>query len=176
KVVSLQGSERIDTELHLTREVIFDDIQVDSLQVLTNIADEGLNPVGKSFFVNRIVGFLQDKLGSYPHRFLLSTQEDYAANPVYGLNQLPKFLRPFPDGFNYELKQLKTLTENYLENTLMLNPRKDKWIYDSIQIYLIMEYINEFYPDLKLLGSLSEVIGIRWFHASTLDFNDQYPL
>lgn len=176
KIISLKGSEKLDTELHLTRDVVFENFQVDSLSVLTNIADDGMNPVMKSFMVNRVVDFLEQNLGSYPHPYLLSTQQDYAANPVYGLNQLPKFLRPFPEGFAYELKQLKTLSENYLENTLMLNPRKDKWIYDSIQIYLMMEYINEFYPDLKLLGSLSEVIGIRWFHASTLDFNDQYPL
>lgn len=176
KVVHLKGNERIDTELHLTKEVIFDDFQVDSINVLTNIADDGLNPVMKSFFVTRVIEFLQENLGSYPHPSLLSTQEDYASNPVYGLNQLPKFLRPFPEGFGYELKQLKTLSENYLENTLLLNPREEKWVYDAIQIYLMMEYIEEYYPDLKLLGSLSDVFGIRWFHASTLDFNDKYAL
>ena len=176
KTVFLSGQERIDTELHLTNKVVFEDIRAGNLQVITNITDSGANPGMKSFFVNRIVDFLQENLGSYPHPVIMATQQDYASNPVYGLNQLPKFLRPFPDGFSYELKQLKTLTENYLENSLMINPRQDKWIIDGIQIYLMMEYINEFYPDLKLLGNLSEVIGIRWFHASTLDFNDQYPL
>ena len=176
KIVFLTGNERLDTELHLTTQVVFDDLKVDSLDVLTNITDSGVNAGMKSFFVKRVVDFLQENLGSYPHPIILSTSQDYSANPVYGLNQLPKFLRPFPDGFGYELKQLKTLTENYLENTLMLNPRRDRWIYDGIQIYMMMEYIDEFYPDLKLIGSLSDIIGIRWFHASTLDFNDQYPL
>ena len=176
KTVYLTGDEVLDTELHLTSEAIFDDIQVDSLHVLTNIADNSVNAGMKAFFVNRVINFLQENLGAYPQPFLLATQQDYSANPVYGLNQLPKFLRPFPDGFGYELKQLKTLTENYLENSLMLNPRKDKWIYDGIQTYMMMEYIDQHYPDLKLLGSLSELIGVRWFHASTLDFNDQYPL
>ncbi len=176
KTVFLSGQERFDAELHLTTEVIFDDIKVDSLHVLTNITASGANPGMKSMYVNRIVDFLQTNLGSYPHPIILSTQQDYASNPVYGLNQLPKFLRPFPDGFGYELKQLKTLTENYLENSLLLNPREDKWIFDGIQIYLMMEYMDQYYPDLKLLGSLSDVIGIRWFHASTLDFNDQYIL
>lgn len=176
KTVFLSGQEKFDTELHLTKDVIFDDIKVDSLHVLTNITDSGANPGMKAFFVKRIINFLQENLGSYPYSVMLATQQDYASNPVYGLNQLPKFLRPFPDGFGYELKQLKNLTENYLENSLLLNPREDKWVSDGIHIYLMMEYINEFYPDLKLLGSLSEVIGIRWFHASNLEFNDQYPL
>src|SRR5690606_2077558 len=82
--------------------------------------------------------------------------------------------RPFPDGFNYDLKQLKTITGNYLENSLLLNQREDKWVFDAIQTYLMMEYVNQFYPDMKLLGTLSEVIGIRWFHAADLEFNDQY--
>lgn len=176
KTVHLTGNERLDTELFLTRNVIFDDLKVDSLHVISNITDSGVNAGMKSFFVRRIVNFLNSNLGTYPHPLVLATQQDYASNPVYGLNQLPKFLRPFPDGFGYELKQLKTLTENYLENTLMLNPREDKWIFDAIQIYMMIEYIEEHYPDLKLLGSLSEVIGVRWFHASELDFNDQYPL
>ena len=176
KTVFLTGEERFDTELHLTTEAIFDDIQVDSLHVLTNITDSGVNIGMKAFFVNRIVNFLQNNLGSYPHPVILATQQDYASNPVFGLNQLPKFLRPFPDGFGYELKQLKNITENYLENSLMLNPREEKWIFDGIHIYMMMEYIDEFYPDLKLMGSLSDVFGIRWFHASTLEFNDQYPL
>jgi len=176
KVVHLKGSEWLDTEIHLTREIIFDDIDVDSLHVLSNISDDGINPVMKSFLVKRIVEFLNTNLGSFPHNKLLSSQQDYAANPVYGLNQLPKFLRPFPEGFSYDLKQLKTISENYLESTLLLNPREDKWILDAIQNYLMMEYIDQFYPDLKLLGSLSDVIGIRWFHASSLDFNDQYAL
>lgn len=174
--VFLKGSERLDTELFLTQKYDFEDFETDSLHVLTNMHDDGLSPVIKSSIIKRIVDFLQDHLGQYPHNKVLSTQEQYSSNPVYGLNQLPRFLRPFPEGFNYDLKQFKTLTGNYLQNSLMLNPRKDKWIYDAIQTYLMMEYINENYPDLKVIGSLSEVFGIRWFHASDLKFNDQYPL
>lgn len=176
KTVFLKGSERLETELYLTDNFVFEDIETDSLHVFTNMDDDGLSPVIKSMVVKRIIKFLEENLGSYPHKKILSTREEYAANPIYGLNQLPRFLRPFPEGFNYDLKQFKTLTENYLENTLMLNRREEKWIYDGIQIYLMMEYINENYPDLKVLGSLSEKIGIRWFHAADLEFNDQYPL
>jgi hypothetical protein len=176
KTVYLSGSERVDTEVHLTTQVIFDSFEVNGINLLTNISDDGINPGMKSFMVKRVFDYLKEKLGDYPHDLMLSTQQDYAANPVYGLNQLPKFLRPFPDGFSYELKQLKTITENFLENTLLLNPREDKWIMDAVQNYLMIEYIDEFYPDLKLLGSLSEFFGVRWFHASTIDFNDQYAL
>ena len=176
KKIILEGINRIETELYLTKDIIFEDFQVDSLHVLTNLEDEGISPVMKSMIVRRVVDFLEENLGEYPHNKLLSTQQDYASNPVYGLNQLPKFIRPFPEGFNYDLKQLKTITENYLKNTLLLNPRKDKWIYDGIHTYLMMQYIDEYYPNLKILGSLSDLIGVRWFHAADVEYNDQYPL
>lgn len=176
KKVFLEGNERFDTELYLTKEIIFEDYRVDSLHVLTNIEEEGISPVMKSMIVSRIVEFLKGNLGTYPHEIVLSTQQNYASNPVYGLNQLPKFIRPFPEGFSYDLKQLKTITESYLKNSLLLNPREEKWIFDGIQTYLMMRYIDENYPNLKLLGSLSDVFGVRWFHAADLKYNDQYPL
>ena len=174
KLVHISGDNRLETKLYLTRNYLFDDIQTEQFNVITNIDDEGLPPPLKNLLVNRVVDFLNNRLGKYPHNHMLVTQEDYSSNPFYGLNQLPKFIRPFPDGFNYDLKQLKTITGNYLQNSLLLNQREEKWVFDAIQIYLMMEYINQFYPDMKLLGTLSEVIGIRWFHAADLEFNDQY--
>lgn len=176
QTVVLKGSERLETELFLTNNYVFEEFETDSLSVITNMSDDGISPVLKSRLVRRIVLFLNEKLGEYPHDKLISTQEQYSSNPVYGLNQLPKFLRPFPEGFNYDLKQFKTITHTYLQNTLMLNPRKDKWVYDAIQTHLMMGYIDANYPDLKVIGKLSEVFGIRWFHAADLDFNSQYAL
>ena len=176
KKVFIQGKERIETELYLTKEIIFEEYQVDSLHVLTNIEEAGISPVMKSMIVSRVVKFIEKNLGNYPHDILLSTQQDYYSNPVYGLNQLPKFVRPFPEGFNYDLKQLKTITETFLKNTLLLNPREDKWVFDGIHTYLMMRYIDEYYPNLKILGSLSDVFGVRWFHVADLEYNDQYPL
>ena len=174
RTIRFTGRNRLETEVYLTSKIDFEDFGIDDMHVLTNIEGDNISPVLKSTLVSRISSFLEDRLGEYPHNKIITSRQDYAANPVYGLNQLPKFIRPFPDGFSYDLEQLKTLTENYLENTLLLNPRKDAWIYDGIQLYLMMEYVDKYYPDLKMIGSLSDFFGIRWFHASELDFNDQY--
>mgnify|MGYP000055963766 CR=1 FL=1 len=37
-----------------------------------------------------------------------------------------------------------------------------------------MKYIEESYPDMKLLGNLANFWGIRSFHAADLKFNEQY--
>ncbi len=172
--IHLSGDNQVDLKLYIIRNFLFDDIETEDFHVITNIDDEGLNPVMKSMLVRRITEFLNKKLGAYPHDNMLVTKEDYAANPFYGLNQLPKFVRPFPDGFSYDLQQLKTITGNFLQNTLIINPREEKWVIDAIQIYLLMEYVDEYYPNMKILGNLSEMFGIKWFHAADLEFNDQY--
>lgn len=172
----LSGTDQINSQLYLTKTYRLESLEVNSVEVVTNIKDDGLILGMKGILLNRILKFLETRLGTYPHDKMLITEEDHLNNPVYGLNQLPQFLRPFPDGFQYDIKQLKTITDHYLKNTFFLNPREEKWVYDAIHISLMMDYVDENYPDIKILGSLSDIIGIRWFHAASLEFNDQYPL
>lgn len=171
----LYGNNQINSQLYLTKTYKLESLEVNAVEVVTNLEDDGLIMGMKGVTLNRILKFLEVRLGTYPHEKMMVTREDYLSNPVYGLNQLPQFIRPFPDGFQYDIKQLKTVTDHYLKNSLFLNPRKEKWVYDAIQISLMMDYVDEYYPDMKILGSFSDVIGIRWFHAASLKFNDQYP-
>ncbi|MGO2358587.1 MAG: metalloprotease [Mesonia sp.] len=167
---------QVDTKLHIINFSNFKTIETDKLNIITNIEDGGLRPEMKALIVDRITHYLDFRLGEFPHDNLMISEEDYLSNPVYGLNQLPSFIRPFPDGFQYDIKLLKTITRSYLENTLMLNPRKESWLTEGIITYFLMDYVEKFYKNTKLLGSFSEIVGIRWFHAADLKFNDRYPL
>ena len=175
RTTHLSGKNYVDQKLYLVKKNDFRTIETDKLKVITNLEDDDINPQVKALTIDRIVQFLDFRLGKYPLENLLVTKEDYLSNPIYGLNQLPSFIRPFPDGFQYDIKSLKTITKNYLDNTLLLNPRDEAWLKDAILIYLMMEYVEAYYPDTNLLGSFSKVIGIRWFHAADLKFNDRYP-
>ncbi|MDN3593639.1 metalloprotease [Zunongwangia endophytica] len=176
RYISLSGKNRVESELLLTQTYELETLPVGRHQLVSNLDDDGLQPEIKDLILIRIFDFLEERLGTYPHQKLLITKEDYLKNPVYGLNQLPDFIRPFPDGFNYDIQQLKTITNNFLSNSLLLNPREDQWIHDAIAISIMMNYVDRYYPKMKLIGSLSNIIGIRWFHAADLEFNDQYPL
>jgi len=176
KTTYLSGENSVSSELYLTKTYKFEVFDVNSKDVLTNLEDDGLIVGIKGYVLNRILKFLEIRLGPYPHKSLMVTKDDYNTNPVYGLNQLPDFFRPFTDGFQYDIKQLKVITANYLRNTVFLNPREDQWVYDAIQISLMKDYVDLYYPKMKLLGSFSNIIGIRWLHAADLEFNDQYPL
>ncbi len=176
KTIRLLGDNRTEINLHVQRTTTFYSFPAGGLQFISDIDDNELMPQMKTVATNRIVNFLEKKLGPFPFEKILVSESDYKNNPVYGLNQLPDILRPFPDGFQYEIKQLKTITENYLERTLLINPRYDTWIKDAIHIYLMMSYTEQYYPEMKIIGKLSKVIGIRWFHIANLKFNDQYFL
>jgi hypothetical protein len=95
---------------------------------------------------------------------------------VYGLNALPSFLKPYSDSFQYELKLLKVALRNYLENTLLINPRKDQWLFDGVQVYFLMKYVDQHYPDVKFLGKLAKIWGVRAFHAADLFYNEKYTI
>ncbi|MBC3847086.1 metalloprotease [Winogradskyella echinorum] len=172
----LYGDNRIDTYLSLRKFPQFSFIQTDDFIVLSNIYEKGLPPSDKAIITDKITRYLTQHLGKYPHTKLLVSNIDYNKNPLYGLNQLPSFLRPFPDDFQYELKLLKTALKKYIDNVLLLNPRKEHWLSEGLQIYYLAKYVEEHYPDMKLLGTLANVWGIRAFHAADLDFNFQYFL
>lgn len=177
KKVSLQGKNRTDTRLYLLlrNEPPFEKIKTGKVHVLTNVKDGKISKT-RHFLVNRIMAFLEERLGTYPFQKIWVTQEDYLNDPVYGLNQLPNFIRPYPEGFHYDIKQLKAITGRYLKNSLLLNPRKDKWVIDALQISLMMDYVARYYPKMKLIGTLSDFIGIRWSHLADLEFNKRYAL
>lgn len=176
KIALLEGKDRVDVKIFLRQDANYEAIETDFLTVLTNIKDRQVPPQQRALIIDQIAGFLNKTLGPYPHQKMLVTDIDYRENPVYGLNQLPEFLRPFPDGFQYELKLLKTTINNYVDNTLLVNPRYDGWVTEGIKIYLLQQYMDTYYPDLKIIGGLDKYWLVRQFYASKLEFNDQFSM
>ena len=142
--------------------------------MMSNIEDKRVNEINKALIIDKVVNYVADNLGKYPKSKIVVSELDYEQNPFYGLNQLPAFIRPFPDDFIYELKFLKTYLNNYLKTTLQLDPRKDNWIYDAIQIYYMMNYIDAYYPDVKMMGSVASYKLVKGYNLVSLDFNEQY--
>ncbi len=176
KIAILNGKDRINPRVYLTKNSDFEKIETDFLTLHSNIEDRMVGDPIRALIVDRIAGFMEKNLGKYPHKKLLITKLDYKENQVYGLNQLPDFIRPFPEGFKYEIKLVKTIINKYVDNTLLVNPRTDRWIIDGIKVNLMQRYIDTFYPDLKVVGNLDKYWLVRQFYLSKLEFNDQYNL
>jgi len=176
QTVRLNGKNRVNNKLFLSKKPAFNSIQTDNFTIISDIDDPNLAMIDKVLITEKITKFIFENLGNYPHEKLLLTNIDYSKDPIYGLNFLPKFVHPYPDNFQYELKLLKIALYNYLENILLVNPRKEQWLLDGLQIYYLMKYVEINYPDMKFLGTLANFWGIRSFHAADVYFNEKYNL
>ena len=174
QTITLTGKNRVSNKLFLNKVSNFETIQTKGLSLITNVKDGELDVLDKVLITEKVTKFLFKNFGNYPHKKLLLTDIDYNKDPIYGLNFLPRFIKLYPNHFQYELKLLKVALHNYLENTLLINPRKEQWLIDGIQIYYLMNYVEEHYPDMKFLGSLANFWGVRSFHAADMTFNDKY--
>ncbi|PHS64059.1 MAG: metalloprotease [Flavobacterium sp.] len=168
------GDNRMLVKLHLVKASDFENVLTDKVQVTSNHTHKKVTPQIKALIIDRVVQFLDKNLGSYPFDKLVISEIDYKRDPVYGLNLLPEFISPFPNGFEYDIEMLKIISRTYLENTLVVNPREDHWLIGAFQVYLMMEYVDTYYPDMKIIGNLSNLWLARLFHASELKINDQY--
>lgn len=171
---TLSGKNRNDVVVILTPNEETTIYKNEYIEVASSINNTRLNAIKKTLVIDRITRFVQQKLGDSFVDKILVTEEDYKKQPFYGLNQLPDFLSPFSDETMFELMFLKTYLNNYLSENLKLNPRKENWIYDGIQMFLLMQYIEENNPNLKMMGSLSKFKLLKSYHLINLDFNQQY--
>ena len=171
---SFSGKNTLQTAFYLEKKSTFSVYKNDLLSVSSNIKEDKVSEINKAIIIDKIVQYVAEKLGKPVVKNITVAQVDYEQNPFYGLNQLPSFISPFPDDFIFELKFLKTYLNNYLKNTLYLDQRKDNWVFDAIQIYYMMQYIDENYPNAKMMGNISKWKILRGYNLVSLDFNGQY--
>ncbi|WP_316930249.1 aminopeptidase [Flavobacterium frigidarium] len=174
KIYSLSAKNILNFNLLLSPETRFDSYEVQNQEILTDLKEDKLTKIEQEKLIAGIVSFVANEIGRYPHQKIVITQVDYDRNPFYGLNQLPAFISPFSDAFTYELRFLKSYLNAYLKNSLQLDNRKESWIYDGIQVYTMMKYIETVHPNSKMLGSTSKFKLLKSYNLTNLDFNEQY--
>lgn len=173
-IYELSGKNILNINLYLEKKSTFSLYRNNIVDVWCNIKDQRVNPIQKAVIIDKIVNYVATNI-SYPiQNKIVVSENDYQTNPFYGLNQLPSFLSPFPDDFIYELKFLKTYLNSYLKNALQIDCRKDNWIFDAIQVYHMMKYIDQNYPNAKMMGSIAKIKLLKGYHLVSLDFNEQY--
>jgi hypothetical protein len=175
QTATLTGSQRKSCDIILNAYRPFKKHVTPFLLVVTDIVSGKYPDVLQGISIDRITRFIHKNLGDFPYEQLLVSEIDFNKNPLYGLNQLPSFIRPYDEQFQFEMKFLKTALISYMRETMFLNPRKEKWVNDAIINYLMIRFVEEFYPDQKLMGKLSDWWLVKGFHLSQMKFNEQYP-
>lgn len=170
----IKGQKRANFSIYLSKKSDFETFLLPDLKVQTNIKDLNLNAIKKALLIKQITEFVTENVGKFPNQTIVISQNDYERNPFYGLNQLPSFISPFPDDFMFEIKFLKTYLSTFLQNSLTLDERKNNWMYDGIQVYTMMKYIDEYYPNMKMMGNVAKLRILKSFNIVNVDFNEQY--
>lgn len=173
-IYKFNGQNRVDFSLFIEPESNFTSFKNDSFEVLTNLDGEKITPTAQAQAIDCVVRFVKRQIGDYPFKKIVISQTDYERNPFYGLNQLPSFIRPFTDEFTFEIKFLKTYLNVFLNNSLYIDNRKDSWVHNGIQVYIMMKYIEENYPGTKMLGNAANFKLLKSFNLTNIDFNEQY--
>ena len=132
--------------------------------------------VNFNFILNKTVSYVESKLGVYPINNIVLSKFNQDKDPVYGLNKIPEFLNPFDKKFVQEFSVLKLVISCYLNNLYPIHKRKNKWQLKGIEVFLLIDYVEKYYPELNLIGKFSKLSIIKNREYSKFKFNDQYRL
>lgn len=151
----------------------------ENFSIVTDILPNKNADVDFEASLQRIDAFTKKILKPLPNKKLLVLKKDYARNPLVGISQALAFLNPFPDDFIYETRFIKAYLASYLNELFTINKRKEHWITGGIQTYVMIKYVDAFYPDSKFLGDLYKfkIVGVRPFNsysAAKIGFNESY--
>lgn len=168
------GTKRKSAEIIINRIAPFEIHKTEDYTFYTDIQLANFTEIQKGMSIQRISDFISEHLGSFPHEKIIVSTLDYDKSPIYGLSQLPKFIRPYEADFHFEITFLKTALRSFIKETVHTDSRKEQWLTDGFVNYLLFKYVKEKYPNQKLIGKLADIWGIRKFHAAEMAFNDQY--
>ena len=172
---SLAGNYVSNIILYLdSKKLKFTTTKIQETKVVSDIPFDGIKKDSADAALKKVFHFVTDYYGVPSQEKLVLDYSEYKKQPVYGFNQLPKFLRPFSKSFQYEIISLKQMTRALGKQNFKTNLRTEQWITDALQVYVLMKYVDTYYPDSKLAGRLHKVFGIRWFHGTQIPFNEQY--
>ncbi len=169
----LVGKLKKDIILNINKRKIFKIFKTENIQVKTDIFDRKIDLKSSNTLVKRQIKFIENFTGQHPHPEILVDGTTVNKNSIREIYGIPNWLKPYPENFKWEIRFFKALTSKYIDDVLLLNNRKDYWLCDGIQTFLLMEYINKYYPNITIFGRFSKVWGFKKYNLAKLKQNDK---
>ena len=181
-VVDIYGVSNKSIDISVNRKAKFKKYKVvtdslNTIEVETDIRYPFLFSLEFPFdkLLQRQLNFLEKKLGKYKNYKLWANSEYLDRNPIYTMNTIP-LVETMGPKFQKEIEVFKAMSHAYIESSLYVNKRENSWIIEGLNSYLLSVYIEEFYPEKKLFGNLSDYWISRMFDLSDLKFNDRQQI
>ena len=172
--LTAKGRQTISLVFEPKESISYKSYKNENIEVVSNFEDKRLSEIDIALVIDKVTKYVTNQIGVPKENKILISNDDYNKNPFYGVNQLPSFINPFPDEFIFEVRFLKTYLNNLLKENIQINHRKDHWIEEGIQQYVLMNYIDYHYPKFKMMGSLSKIKILKGYNILSTDFNDQF--
>lgn len=169
------GTQKKEAEFVITAEDRFEKFVINDQKLIeTNfyLGFDNKQEVQKT--LEKIDGFVSSLIGTEKVGKTLVPLRTYSNNPFYGLNDLPKILSPFEKDFLTEISFLKTYLHYYLNQSISVDLREKHWLIGGLQTYMIIKYIEKFYPNKKYLGRIADLKLLRGYVFSDLKFNEGF--
>ncbi|TDQ23978.1 gluzincin family metallopeptidase [Tenacibaculum caenipelagi] len=170
----LVGQKKKDIILHIDTVKTFKSFKTKDKEVKTDAYLKDISNKETTEIINRQIQFIEDFLGKTPHPEILVDARTVNKNSLHEIYGIPRWLKPFPKNFRWETGFFKALTQKYFDDVIILNTRKDYWLTDGLQTFLMMEYIKKYYPDVPILGKYANNWLIKSYNLSKLKQNDKY--
>jgi hypothetical protein len=135
------------------------------------------------FFLPLHLKFLKERLGVVPEKLFISekfrNKEDFFGNN--DINFLTFSFQLFTDAEKTDLDYFGIIAKKILDESIVTDKQDNHWFKNGLKSYLEIQYLNKFYKETKLLGTLPEtkIFGIKplkLFHASKVKLVDRYGL
>ena len=128
--------------------------------------------------------FIKSKTGNLPDKLFIS-KKFFNKEEFIGIDDIKfwKFkFQMFTDYEKTDLDYFSVISKKVMDDYLITNKTQDHWLKNGLKSYLEIQYINQFYPEHKLIGNLADnanIFGIKplkIFHASKLRLAERYGL
>ncbi len=170
----LKGKKRKDVFLHIDSLNQFKSFKLKDKKIITDTNLKNIPRDTTAKIINKQIDFIEGFLGKHPHNEIFidaATIKKKSLHEIYGL---PKWLKPFPENFRWEINFFKALSKRYINDALILNQRTDYWLTNGLETFLMMKYIDEYYPNITVLGKYAKYWPIKTYNLSKLKQNDKY--
>ncbi|MFP3593337.1 aminopeptidase [Chryseobacterium sp. SIMBA_038] len=135
------------------------------------------------FYLPLHLKFIKEKIGSVPERIFISDKfrdkEDFFGNN--DITFLKFRFRLFTEAEKTDMDYFGIIAKKILDESIITDKQDNHWFKNGLKSYLEIQYLNKFYSETKLLGTLPEtkVFGVKplkLFHASKVKLIDRYGL
>lgn len=173
---TLKGKNRILSNLSITFLHAYLEAPTSPTNIITNFISNKVDTSIQKIKMQQMLFFLEEHLNVLPQDKILIEKHTYNQNPIYELKYLPKILHPYSNQFKWEAEFFKALLTQYIQQLVLIDKTKDYWLTEGLEIYLFTQYLEEYYPNNKLLGVLSNIWGLRTMNIAKQSFTSKFSL